>query len=144
MEFAQRYAISDTCVLVRDIEKSIAFYTQKLGFILKHRAPGFADFSGLGVTLALWDRDHISGHTGVKTSSDGPANALLAVKIDTPAQLDQIYDALSAKGINFVSPPRDHAWNARGAYFPGPDGELWELYAWLPGGAPGLVTAGAP
>jgi hypothetical protein len=30
--FAQRYAISDVCVLCRDIETSIRFYVDKLGF----------------------------------------------------------------------------------------------------------------
>ena len=30
--FAQRHAISDVCILTADIERSIAFYTGKLGF----------------------------------------------------------------------------------------------------------------
>ena len=45
MEFAQRHAISDVCVLCTDIERSIGFYRDKLGFRLKHRAESFADFA---------------------------------------------------------------------------------------------------
>ena len=43
----------------------------------------------------------------------------------------------SRKGVAFVRPPADYPWNARCVYFSGPDGEVWELYAWLAGGAPG-------
>lgn len=143
MPFAQRYAITDTCVLVRDIEASVAFYVDKLGFELAHRAPGFADFHGLGVTLALWEREHISGHTGVVTHPGVPASIVIAVRLASPEELDQVYGELLAAGVPFVNPPADYVWNARCAYFTGPDGEIWELYAWLPGGAPGDLGAAA-
>lgn len=65
MEFAPRHAISDVCILCADVERSIRFYADKLGFRLLHRAEGFADFSGAGLTLALWEIDHISRNTGI-------------------------------------------------------------------------------
>ena len=52
MEFAQRHAISDVCILVEDLERSVRFYVDRLGFRPLHRAPGFADFAGAGLTLA--------------------------------------------------------------------------------------------
>jgi catechol 2,3-dioxygenase-like lactoylglutathione lyase family enzyme len=143
MEFAQRHAITDVCVLVRDIEASIAFYTEKLGFVLNHRAPGFADFCGAGLTLALWERKHIGEHTGVPTTPTAPVSAAIAVRLDTVDVLDAAYAELAGKGVAFVSPPSDYAWNARCVYFAGPDEEIWELYAWLPGGAPGKLDAAA-
>jgi catechol 2,3-dioxygenase-like lactoylglutathione lyase family enzyme len=63
MPFAQRHAISDVCILCADIERSIRFYVDNLGFRPKHRAESFADFSGAGLTLALWEIDHISRHS---------------------------------------------------------------------------------
>lgn len=140
MDFAQRHAITDVCILVRDIEASIAFYTGRLGFVPKHRAPGFADFTGAGLTLALWERRHIGEHAGVPTTPDAPASVAIAVKLDSAEILDDAHAELSAKGVAFVAPPADYPWNARCAYFTGPDGEVWELYAWLPGGAPGKVA----
>lgn len=142
MSFAHRHAITDICVLVRDVDATIRFYTEKLGFTLKHRAPGFADFTGAGVTLACWERNHIAQHAGVRPGT-GDASVAMAVKLDSEAEIDAVYAELSAKGVPFVSPPADYPWNARCLYFSGPDGEIWELYAWLPGGAPGRIEDAA-
>ena len=135
MEFAQRHAITDVAVLCEDVETSIAFYRDKLGFQLRNRAEGFADFTGAGLTLALWEVDHISRHTGIAaTRGPGAHKACIAVQLPTPDDVDACYDELSAKGVVFVRPPADYEWNARCCYFAGPDDELWELYAWRQGG----------
>ena len=139
--FAQRHVISDVCILVEDIEQSIAFYVGKLGFVLKHRAPGFADFDGAGLTLALWQIDHIAHHTGVPARrGSGAHNVLVAVLLASPAEVDASHADLVAQGIVFTRPPADYPWNARCCYFAGPDGEVWELYAWHEGGAAGKLS----
>lgn len=140
MEFAQRHAISDVCVLVEDLERSVRFYVERLGFRPLHRAPGFADFSGAGLTLALWQIDHISNHTGIaRTLAPGVHKVAIAVKLPSPADVDACYAELCAKGVVFQGPPADYPWNARCCYFAGPDGEIWELYGWYAGGGIGLV-----
>jgi catechol 2,3-dioxygenase-like lactoylglutathione lyase family enzyme len=139
MDFAQRHAITDTCVLVRDLETSVAFYRDRLGFELVHRAPGFADFAGAGHTLALWERAHIAEHAGVSVDLEASASLVVAVRLADAAEVDAAYAELFEKGVPFVRPPADYPWNARCVYFAGPDGEIWELYAWLPGGAPGKL-----
>ncbi|MDA9405649.1 MULTISPECIES: VOC family protein [unclassified Bradyrhizobium] len=140
MEFAQRHAITDTCILVRDLEASIAFYRDKLGFALQRRAPGFADFTGAGHTLALWERTHIAANTGVPVDLDASAGVLIAVRLPDAASLEAVYAELCAKDVAFIRPPANYPWNARCVYFAGPDGELWELYAWLAGGALGDIA----
>ncbi len=128
--------ITDVCVLVEDIERTVAFYTEKLGFKLRRRAEGFADFHAHGVTLAAWELDHINGHTGVSNARSPRAahKACVAVELDSPASVDALYDELVARGVPFYGAPQNHVWNARCAYFTDPDGTLWELYAWLEGG----------
>ena len=138
MSFAQTHAINDVCVLCSDIEASIRFYRDKLGFSLSHRAPGFADFRGAGLTLALWERGHIHANTGVAMASSS-TGVCIAVKLPDAATLDAVYAELSAKGVPFVGPPAVYPWNAQGAYFTGPDGEVWEIYAWREGGPIGAV-----
>jgi catechol 2,3-dioxygenase-like lactoylglutathione lyase family enzyme len=141
MQFAQRHAISDVCILCEDVERSIRFYADKLGFILKHRAESFADFTGAGLTLALWEIDHISRHTGIaNTRGPGAHKACIAVHLPSPEEVDASYRELSERGVRFQGPPKDYPWNAYCAYFTGPDDELWELYAWRPGGAPGKMA----
>jgi hypothetical protein len=140
LEFAQRHAISDVCVLVEDVERSIRFYVDRLGFQLLHRAEGFADFSGAGLTLALWEIDHIGGHTGVATTRGPGAHKMcIAVRLSSPAEVDACHAELTAKGVAFQGPPADYPWNARCCYFAGPDDELWELYAWRDGGPVGVL-----
>ncbi len=140
MRFAERHAISDICILCSDIERSIRFYVDKLGFVPKHRAEGFADFTGAGLTLALWEIDHISRHTGI-SSRRGPGahKACIAVHLPSPEEVDASYRELSEKGVPFQAPPADYPWNAYCCYFIGPDDEVWELYAWREGGAPGKL-----
>ena len=137
--FAQTHAITDLCFLVEDCERSIAFYVGKLGFRLRRRAPGFADFTGAGVTLALWEIDHIAAATGLSSRRGGADvhKACAAVELATPADVDAVYDELRAAGVAFRGPPADYVWNARCCYFADPDDNLWELYAWRDGGPVG-------
>lgn len=128
--------ITDVCLLVEDIGRTVDFYSGKLGFELRRRAEGFADFHGSGVTLAAWELDHINRHTGVSNqrSPRGAHKVCVAVELDRPEDIDRLHQELSAKGVPFYGAPADYVWNARCAYFTDPDDTLWELYAWLDGG----------
>ncbi len=138
MPFAQDHAITDVCVLVKDTQRSIDFYVGKLGFTLNRRADGFAEFIGAGLTLACWELDHLSEHTGVANAkAEGPHKVCIAVRVPSPAAVDAAYQELMEKGVPFYGEPADYVWNARGAYFIGPDDELWEIYAWKDGGSVG-------
>lgn len=136
MAVASISRISDVCLLVEDIERTVTFYVDKLGFRLRRRAEGFADFHGEGVTLAAWEIDHIGQHAGVsKLRSQRHAHKVcVAVRLDTPDEIDRLHAELTAKGVPFYGPPENYVWNARCAYFTDPDDTLWELYAWLDGG----------
>ena len=129
--------ITDICVLVEDVERTIEFYTQKLDFKLRRKAEGFADFHADGVTLAAWELDHINAHTGVSNTRSPKAahKACIAVELENPAAVDELYKELDARGVPFYGEPTSYVWNARCAYFSDPDGTLWELYAWEEGGS---------
>ena len=138
MSFAQSHPITDICILSTDAERAVAFYTGKLGFEMTRRAESFAEFRGAGVTLAVWEIDHLAERTGVdNTKGPGAHKICIAVRLDSAAMVDAAYEELSAKGVVFAGPPADYEWNARGCYFSGPDDELWEIYAWKEGGIVG-------
>lgn len=132
MSFARRHAITDICLLVADAERSVAFYVDKLGFVLRRRAEGFADFEGAGLTLAVWEIGHMAPFAGISPRlPDGVVHkACVAVRLGTPAEVDATMVELSAKGVVFTQPAADYPWNARAAYFLDPDDNVWELYAW--------------
>ena len=136
MSLGQAKKITDVCLLVEDIQRTVDFYVDKLGFRLRRRAEGFADFHNDGITLAAWELDHINRHAGV-SSQRAPAGAhkvCVAMQLEAPAEIDRLYAELSAKGVAFYRPPENYVWNARCVYFTDPDDTLWELYAWLDGG----------
>jgi hypothetical protein len=128
--------ISDVCLLVENIERTVDFYVNKLGFRMRRRAEGFADFHNDGITLAAWELDHINHHTGASNlrAPKGAHKVCVAMQLDTPAEIDRLYAELSANGVSFYRAPDDYVWNARCVYFTDPDDTLWELYAWLEGG----------
>lgn len=136
MALAALKKITDICLMVEDIQRTVDFYTEKLDFKLRRRAEGFADFHADGVTLAAWELDHIHDHVGVSnTRSPKDAHkACVALELDSPATVDRLYQELTARGVPFYGPPQSYVWNAHCAYFYDPDGTLWELYAWLEGG----------
>lgn len=125
-------AITDVCILVKDIESTVQFYTKKLGFPLRRRAEGFADFHASGITLAAWEIDHIHNHVGVsgRHAPQDAHKACIAVQLETWGELDSLYGALTERGVPFQAPPKEYPWNAYCAYFTDPDGTLWELYSW--------------
>ncbi|MFN0042240.1 MAG: VOC family protein [Alphaproteobacteria bacterium] len=136
MRFAQQHAITDLCFLVESADRAIEFYTNKLGFKLRRRAEGFADFSGAGLTLAVWEAGHMSRTTGVpnRRAAPGARKAIAAVEVSPPARIDEIYAELKAAGVAIQAPPANFPWNARCIYFTDPDDNVWEVYAWLDGG----------
>ena len=67
-----------------------------------------------------------------KLPSDAPAQDHAAIVIQTD-NLDSVVSTLLAKGVTFVTEPKDHpAWTIRAAHLRDPDGNLIELFAPLP------------
>lgn len=136
MPLGMVHPITDVCMLCRDLETSIAFYEGKLGFKLRRKDPGFADFHAAGITLALWEIGHVAENVGFDDNQpEAPVHKVMtAIELADGATLDGLYEQLRANGVTFTGPPRTYPWNAYCAYFADPDGNTWELYTWLEGG----------
>jgi catechol 2,3-dioxygenase-like lactoylglutathione lyase family enzyme len=116
-------------LLVDDFDACSRFYRDVLGFkpdVLTQPAR-YAEFE-VGVTrLALYDRatmEHIVGaHPDTGNSRD---HVLLGIEV---ANVDETYEALRAKGVEFAVGPTDRPdWYLRTAHFRDPEGNLIELY----------------
>jgi uncharacterized protein len=125
--------ITDFCFLVEDVERSVAFYRDKLGFALRTKAEGFADFKTEHVAFALWEIDHIAKTVGIsnKRAAPGVHKSIGAIELKKPEEIDVLYEKLVARGVSFISPPKDYPWQARCVYFADPDDYIWEIYSWL-------------
>src|ERR1700677_2992174 len=102
---------------VRDQDKALEFYTQKLGFTVFTDQP-FSDKqrwielsipgaqTGIVLFTADGHEDRIGSFTGISLFSDN---------------VQQTYEQLSAKGVEFVKPPKTEAWGTS-SIFKDPDG----------------------
>lgn len=115
---------------VRDLEKCVGFYHDKLGFTLEFKEGDFAylTFSGQGMRgLAL-----TSAESGGKVTSEAhipPKEAPtrrnhFVVFVD---DVDKEFEELKAKGVHFVSPPTTGRFGQRIGNFEDPEGNLWEI-----------------
>jgi predicted enzyme related to lactoylglutathione lyase len=107
---------------VRDQDKALEFYTQKLGFTVFTDQP-FNDrqrwielsIPGAPTGIVLFtpngQEDRIGSFTGVSLFSDN---------------VQQTYEQLAAKGVEFVKPPKTEAWGTS-SIFKDPDGNQFVL-----------------
>jgi len=103
---------------VKDLARSTAFYRDTLGLVLQQEIPGFAFFSGGGVTLALSEplaknSSQMAGATEVVFSVEGVREA---------------YEALRGRGVEFTHEPRVVNAPMWAANFCDPDGHRLSLF----------------
>ena len=135
--------VSDICFLVRNLEQAVAFYRDRVGFQLRRLAPGFADFFTEGVTLALWQVDHMQSHLRLSPEpGSGSWRAMAAIQVRDSARVQALYEELILRDVPFVAAPQAYPWNAYACYFRDPEDNLWEIYTWLEGGHANLIYSG--
>jgi len=93
---------------VSDIKKTVAFYENILGLKKRGEWPNYAEFDVGGV------------HFGFEQK--GKLEIFLLVD-----NVDEAYESLKKKGVNFVTEPREMHWGARAATFVDPDGNKFTL-----------------
>jgi catechol 2,3-dioxygenase-like lactoylglutathione lyase family enzyme len=115
---------------VRDLAKSIAFYQDKLGLVLKTKEDNFAylifdKMNGPGVgLLEIGSAAEQISEAQVRPKEETIHRTYFAVFVD---DVDREYEELVAKGVHFVKPPTTYPWGQRIAYFEDPEGNLWEV-----------------
>ncbi len=109
---------------VENVERSIAFYSGKLGLTVEwNSVPAFAMIRHGAVTLGLLSYAEAKKE-GVAEST--PAQkAAIHVEFTTD-DLDALYEDLKAKGVVFHQPPHDEPWERSMTAFD-PDGYAVEF-----------------
>ncbi len=107
---------------VRDVERSIAFYTEVLGLAVSERVGSYA-------FLSAGDRHHDLALQAVPEDAPAPGPGVglyhVAWEVESPADLRAAFDRLSARDVP-VSPV-DHGIS-QALYFDDPDGNGVEVY----------------
>ena len=111
------YKAGTVAVMVSDIERSIQFYTEKLGLTLRLPGDHWAEVQAPGFTIGL----HQVGDNDPKPGASGSISIGFQVENLEPAM-----GTLRDKGIQFGPQIVDEG-NVRLAFFADPDGNLLYL-----------------
>jgi lactoylglutathione lyase len=127
----QLEALDYVVLVVSDLDRAVAFYTDVLGLPLKHRSGPFAQLSTGQTRLALYERGAMAETLGFDLEPPRPEAAAFEIGFLVP-DVDHAFEELCARGAVPVTPPTDRPWGQRTAYVRDPDGHLIELAAPLP------------
>jgi catechol 2,3-dioxygenase-like lactoylglutathione lyase family enzyme len=137
-------AINFITLAVEDLERSLAFYRDGLGWKtegivgseFRDEAKG-TDFSivmiemGGGLALALWERRNLALDAQVEPGTPGGAAHSFGIPAESQAEVDAMLAEAAAAGAQITSPAVMHPFGVYSGYFADPDGHLWEI-AWNP------------
>ena len=129
---------------VEDLERSVGFYRDGLGFAtegivgqeFEHGTVAFFDLEN-GLKLALWPRGSIAHDTGLPLQPPSATELTIGHTVGSREEVDAVMEQAERAGATIVKRAADTFWGGYAGYFQDPDGHLWEAAfnpAWeLPG-----------
>ncbi|NNN32067.1 glyoxalase [Streptomyces sp. S3(2020)] len=121
-------------LIVSDMAASLAFY-RRLGFEFPEGSEqeGHVEAQLPGGLRLLLDTEEVvrSFHTGWQAPAGGGRTAL-ALRCDSPGEVDSVYEELVGAGHHGELKPWDAVWGQRYASLLDPDGNGVDLFAPLP------------
>jgi catechol 2,3-dioxygenase-like lactoylglutathione lyase family enzyme len=123
---------------VLDLEKSLAFYRDALGWAtegivgteFEGGAVAFFELNG-GLILALYPKTQIAKDANLPANQSSAIEFTLGHNVNSKAEVDAIFEQVKKAGATITDPPRDRAWGGYSGHFQDPDGHLWEV-VWNP------------
>lgn len=112
---------------VDDLERSVEFYRDGLGFPQLQSSPGVAFFTLNGTWLGLYGREALAEDAMVSGKGEGFNSFSIAHNLGSKAEVDVAMDEAIAAGATLVKRPQAVFWGGYSGYFKDPDGHLWEL-----------------
>lgn len=128
--------ITCICLGVRDMEKSIKFYRDELGFETdeKRNNPEVIFFNTPGTKFELYPLELLAkdiSEDNTPQICNGFAGITLAYNVEKKEDVSSIIEKARSAGAKIVKEPQDVFWGGYHAYFADLDGYYWEV-AWGP------------
>ena len=110
--------INNVMLGTTDLARSLAFYRDTLGLAVQFEMLGFVFLNAGGVTLSL-----STTHKKLATPVAGGTKVVFGV-----ADVTAAHEALRARGVEFLNPPRNVTGDQWAANFRDPDGHLLSVF----------------
>lgn len=113
---------------VRDLKKSVDFYTRILGWKPSSAGnEGVAFLQAGGVVLSLYPRENLAEDAVIAPEGSGFSGFTLAYNAQSESEVDEIIADLKSKGVKIVKKPQKVFWGGYSSYFADPDDYRWEV-----------------
>ncbi|HWA62577.1 MAG TPA: VOC family protein [Caulobacteraceae bacterium] len=114
---------------VEDIERSVRFYRDGLGFPTHNYKSGddMVMFALEGTWLGLFPRKELAEDAQVSGDGSGFRGVSISRNEPSPEEVDRTWAEAIAAGATPVKTPRKVSWGGYSGYFADPDGHLWEV-----------------
>ena len=124
--------INIICLGVRDMQKSVKFYREGLGFKTKETedCPKVIFFSNLGTKLELYPLDLLAqdiSETSPPEITHGFSGITLAYNVKSEQEVHDTIELVRQAGATIAKEPQKTFWGGYHAYFSDPDGYYWEV-----------------
>ncbi|MDO5089181.1 MAG: VOC family protein [Leptotrichiaceae bacterium] len=128
--------ITCICLGVRNMEKSVKFYRDGLGFETdcKEDNPNVIFFNTYGTKFELYPLDLLAEDISKEEPpkiKDGFSGVTLAYNVETKEEVNEVIKLVKKAGGKIVKEPQEVFWGGYHAYFQDLDGYYWEV-AWGP------------
>lgn len=128
--------ITCICLGVRNMEQSVKFYRDKLGFETdeKRDNPSVIFFNTPGTKFELYPLDLLAkdiSEENIPRIGNGFAGITLAYNVESREEVDRVIEKARSAGAKIVKEPQSVFWGGYHAYFADLDGYYWEV-AWGP------------
>ncbi|MGA9840013.1 MAG: VOC family protein [Thermoplasmata archaeon] len=118
---------------VRNLERSVSFYRDVLGWTTGYAEGDSVAFFGLnGLVLGLYGHTDLAKDAQVSPRRRGFRGVTLAHNVRSRRAVDHVFATVRKRGGKIVKPPKVADWGGYSGYFSDPDGHLWEV-AYNPG-----------
>ncbi|MES2366916.1 MAG: VOC family protein [Pseudomonadota bacterium] len=119
---------------VDDLERSVAFYKDGLGFAtqgivgtaLEHGAVAFFKLES-GLKLALWPRKSLAVDTGLPLQAPNSTEFSIGHNVSSDAEVDAVMLVAEKAGATIIKSAQKTFYGGYAGYFQDPDGHLWEV-----------------
>ncbi len=119
--------ISMITIGVKDLEKSVKFYKEGLGFPKMESPPEVAFFTLNGSWLGLYDRESLAEDASVSSEGSGFSGFALAHNVASKDEVNQTIKQALSVGATLSKAAQKTSWGGYSGYFKDPDGHLWEV-----------------